>query len=173
MQVELSFDDSSALALLSKVESIDWTRPLKQFGGYVAKEVGQQILAAGDPQRGGSGRGVFWRPRREYYTRRDGTLIPAWGGVPKVRGQGQVLGRKTKGGARLTASSRILGGVKNPGSLLKRKVSGDTLTIEPTRPFVAYQHDMRQFLFFHEPKDSKALEGIALSFARKTIKGGR
>ena len=53
--------------------------------------------------KGGTWRGVTWKYFAPQYTRKDGTVIPAWGGVAKVRGKGNVLGRK-----RASGTSRVL-----------------------------------------------------------------
>jgi len=45
---------------------------------------------------GGTYRGVAWKPFAPQYTRKDGTVVPAWGGVPRVRA-GYIQKGKHKG----------------------------------------------------------------------------
>ena len=50
-----------------------------------------------------------WKPFSDQYTRKtDGVTVPAWGGVPKLYGKGQVKGRKRPSGKRITPSSKLL-----------------------------------------------------------------
>ena len=66
-----------------------------------------------DLRYGGSGRGMTWAPfRNPWYTRRDGTQVPIWGGVPKARGEGLVKGRlrskNPEGAKRYTQRSNLM-----------------------------------------------------------------
>lgn len=57
---------------------------------------------------GGRYRGVKWEKLRPMYTRSDGTEIPRWGGVKKVRGEGRVKPQKRPSGKRYQKSSKLL-----------------------------------------------------------------
>ena len=46
----------------------------------------------------GSFRGVSWPWFAPQYTRADGTVVPAFGGIPKLNGKGLVKGRKRASG---------------------------------------------------------------------------
>jgi hypothetical protein len=86
--------------------------PLKAW----ALEVGRDIALSWDRMKygalylkGGIFRGeVPWRPVPPMYTRKDGTKVPPWGGVPRVAGSGVVKGRKRRNsGKRVTIGSTV------------------------------------------------------------------
>lgn len=84
---------------------------------------------------GGSYRGIVWDPPADQYTRKDGTVIPAWGGVPRVRAgwsTRSAITRKTERGivvygSRLNfnvsqrlSDRRFIGGRSTGGELMVR-----------------------------------------------------
>lgn len=109
---------------------------------------------------GGSYRGVRWRYFAPQYTRKtDGVTVPAWGGVRKLYGRGNVLGRLRPSGARVAKGDAIM---QDTGTMRSRAA----LVTKMDRYFarlgvqgVNYapaQHAMRPFLFF-TTKDANVL----------------
>lgn len=115
--------------------------------------------------RGGTFRGVNWPPFAPQYRRKDGTLIPAWGGVPKVRGKGTVKGKgrgqrvgdlKPK---RVTPSSRLLRSTGKLATAAMTRVhkTPTVLVMDTPVKYARRQHSMRPFQFFEDPHDVDAL----------------
>ena len=84
--------------------SADGTIPLKQFAAAEKADIGLK-WARHAKAEGGIVRGQRWEGFKPQYTRNDGTVVPAWGGVAKVRGSGTVQGKKRPSGARVDRSS--------------------------------------------------------------------
>jgi len=104
-------------------------------------------------KKGGTYRGAKWEPFRPYYTRADGTEVPAWGGIPKVRGKGKVLGRLRHSGRRMTSRSNLLqdtGHLKNEVAAhykVSDNLSYVTIDSGGTIPYEGPQYAMRPLLF--------------------------
>lgn len=105
-----------------------------------------------DLRFGGSGRGVNWAPfKNPWYTRKDGTPVPIWGGVPKSRGEGLVKGRlrskNPEGAKRYTPRSNLM----QSTGMLKAALLSDLRVGErgielltPTR-YAKAQNDLREW----------------------------
>lgn len=162
MSMQIEVDATPALLAISGLEaaSRDMKPPLQRFGQYLIKAMTRQMRAAGSARVGGTARGAQWAGMKPQYTRRDGTVVPAWGGVSKVRGAGQVKGRKLKDGSRITSSYKMFSRLKSAGAFVSgtRTVTSTTITLKTRGPAAAQQHAMRQFLFFEPGKDLMALE---------------
>src|SRR3990167_8440320 len=77
-------------------------------------------------RHGGTYRGVMWKYFSPQYTRKtDGITVPAWGGVPKIRGNGLVKGRKRPSGARVKQGDAIM---QDTGNLRARALSSVRIT---------------------------------------------
>ena len=102
-------------------------------------------------RRGGTYRGVTWDGFAPQYTRKDGTVIPAHGGIAKVRGGGVVQGRMRPSGQRLNAGDSIMqdtGTMRSRAALVMNQTRR-TLTLGPQGvQYAAAQHAKRPFLFF-------------------------
>jgi len=101
--------------------------------------------------RGGVWRGVTWKYFAPQYTRKDGTVIPAWGGVAKVRGEGNVLGRKRPSGARIQKGDSVVqdtGTLRNNATLGVAHITKTKMRIGTNINYAAAQQKMRPFLFF-------------------------
>jgi len=106
---------------------------------------------------GGSYRGVTWERLAPQYTRMDGTVIPAHGGVKKVRGQGSVKGRKRASGKRVTSSTNIMrdAGKLSRGGSLGTLITRDKLILRSGLSYGKFQQRMRAWLFFQDPQDPR------------------
>lgn len=117
--MELRVDDHEVRARLAKVieAGADGRVPLTAFYQEVKADMAADwggIRAAG----GGSMRGHSWAPMAPQYTRKDGTVVPAWGGVPRVREgfrkrvKGPERGKST--GERMSNVSGTVSGRRRP-----------------------------------------------------------
>ena len=108
-------------------------------------------------RRGGKFRGVTWSPWAPQYTRQDGTVIPAWGGVRKVHGRGLVKGRKRPSGTRVTKQSRLM---EDTGNLRSQTHTNWRITKRLMRgrvraPLAKKLQKQRPYFFFEVGKDTK------------------
>lgn len=117
--------------------------------------------------KGGTWRGVTWKYFAPQYTRKDGTVIPAWGGVAKVRGKGNVLGRK-----RASGTSRVQKGdsivqdtmtLRGNATLGVVHITKNKMRIGTNINYAAAQQKMRPFLFFTK-KDAAYLNKLTSDF---------
>ena len=100
---------------------------------------------------GGRYRGEYWPPFVRLYIRKTtGQEIPAWGGVPKIRGEGVVKGRKRPSGQRITQSSLLM---RDTGYLASAAASafridrrGTRATIGTPVRYARRQNDLRRFM---------------------------
>ena len=117
-------------------------------------------------RRGGTWRGVTWKYFAPQYTRKDGTVIPAWGGVAKVRGKGKVLGRKRPSGARVQKGDSVVqdtGTLRNNATLGVVHITKNKMRIGTNINYAAAQQKMRPFLFFTK-KDAAYLNKLTSDF---------
>jgi len=115
---------------------------------------------------GGTWRGVTWKYFAPQYTRKDGTVIPAWGGVAKVRGKGNVLGRKRPSGARVKDGDSIVqdtGTLRNNATLGVSHITKTKMRIGTNINYAAAQQKMRPFLFFTK-KDAAYLNKLTSDY---------
>jgi hypothetical protein len=93
-----------------------------------------------------------WPAAADQYTRSDGTVVPAWGGVPKVRGRGNVKGKKRPSGAPVKADEVMMVDtahmrnefLANP----KYEENGNRVIFETTAEYAGVQNARRPFAFF-------------------------
>ena len=174
-KTRLKIDDRAVRQRLDALgdAAVDLKPAWKEFGAYMRVVTDRQFAKL---RKGGTYRGVTWKPFAPQYVRRDGTVVPAWGGVPKVRGKryktgkraGEIRGKKVKGrlrpsNSRITKRSALMqdtGTMKGRAALttaLRRK------SVEMGPQGVRYakeQNDRRPFLFFDTPKDARVLVRI-------------
>ena len=110
-------------------------------------------------KRGGKYRGATWRWFAIQYVRRDGTVIPAEGGIRKVRGQGTVKGRKRHSGRRIKKDSSLMQdtAVMKNAVLAQQRIRGRILVMDTPTDYAGFQHRLRPFQFFEHPKDTNIL----------------
>jgi len=122
---------------------------------------------------GGTYRGVSWDYFAPQYTRKtDGVTVPAWGGVSKVHGSGNVKGRKRASGARVKVGDSVvqdLGTLRANAALVLQMTKDRLILGNPNLSYAAEQAEMRPFLFF-TPKDAKELVNIALRRLQRGLK---
>ena len=133
-------------------------------------------------RRTGFHRDVYWREFAIQYIRQDGTVIPAWGGVPKVHGRGKVKGRLrqsgNKGGEnpgrRITERSRLVRDTTYLRSMVAfRKVvfnNGRSVRLITPVSYAERQQNLRPFSFVTE-SDIRFYLILARRFIRESIEG--
>ena len=133
----------------------DPTPVFKRFAQYMRVRTDQTFDRL---RRGGTFRGVTWDSFAPQYTRKDGTEVPAQGGVAKVRGKGMVQGRLRPSGQRVAAGDSIMqdtGTMRNRAALVMDQTKR-SLTLGPQGVnYAAAQNARRPFLFFTERDDDK------------------
>jgi hypothetical protein len=121
--------------------------------------------------KGGSYRGVTWKYFRPQYTRKDGTVIPAWGGVRKVRGRGLVKGRLRPSRTRVKQGDSIMQDTKTMRgrAALVQRMDRDELVLGQagSLKYAKHQQKMRPFLFFQTPRDLDQLTEIMIDHIRR------
>lgn len=182
-------DEALRRALKQKSQAArDIKEPLREFSVYMGAQI---ALLFERLSHGGQYRGVVWKYFAPQYVRKDGTVVPAWGGVPRVRGlrykrsykkkgitrgdfrKPNVLGRKRPSGARVKQGDAILqdvGTLKARAALVQR-LRKDRLEMGPSggkvMKYAAAQHARRPWLFFHVPEDSNYLLDLVRKHLRK------
>lgn len=129
------------------------------FVDFQAYMLRRTALTFRNLKRGGSFRGVSWRWFAPQYTRSDGTVVPAEGGIPKVRGTGLVKGRLRHSGTRVRSSSSLVADssrLRN-AALTDVRITDTTLVMDTPIDYAKYQQAMRPFQFFDDPADVNAL----------------
>lgn len=155
-------DDKAAhLRIENLKENLQELQPV--FVNFQAYMKRRQALMFRRLRKGGSFRGVTWRPFANLYTRKStGETIPAWGGVERLDGQGLVLGRKRTSGKRITKNSSIMRdrGRLAIASLSDHTITSNTLTMDTPEEYAKYQNAARPFQFFEVPKDTRTLQRL-------------
>ncbi len=145
----------------------DGRKPLKDFFLWYKARLTVMFARCGKGTTGGSDRGATWKGFANQYTRKtDGVTVPAWGGVEKLYGKGNVKGRKrTKG--RVTAGSRLM---RDTDAMFGRSLARPSILTQTqmrvfgTPEYAKYQHAIRPWLFFYESEDQPAFAGLVDAF---------
>lgn len=114
--------------------------------------------------------GEKWEPMKPQYTRKDGTEVPAWGGVPRVnkgfglkRRGGSVKGKKRPSGQRVKASSVMMqdtGNMRNSMLGTPLELTKNHIRVGPhgvSEEYAGEQDAMRPFAFWQIPQDREKI----------------
>jgi len=158
----IKFEKALAELRQTVIKVVNLRTPLKQFGVYMIQRTKQTFIMLG---KGGTFRGVTWKPFANQYVRKDGTVIPAWGGIEKVKGKGKVLGRLRPSKKRVTEQSELLRDTVQlyaaiPSGMI---VDDEGLHIATSKEYGVYQQRTRPFLFFEVPKDINELRKFIIA----------
>lgn len=165
----VKIENKRLLKRLGDWANIDFRKPNKEFAQYMRVQVDSMFRRNRSGQRGGTHRGITWDGFKPQYTRKDGTVIPAWGGVKKVRGRGRVKGRKRPSGTRITRRSSLMqdtGTMRSRAALVIKQNQHKTEMGPQGVRYAAKQQNLRPFLFFID-KDARKYGNIIKSFLRK------
>lgn len=107
-------------------------------------------------KKGGEDRGVSWAPfKNPWYTRKDGTAVPIWGGVPRADGRGMVKGKKrskTKDGTiRYTKDSLLMQstGLMKGALLNDFRMGPNGIDMNTRIAYARHQDKLREFNFIN------------------------
>lgn len=155
MGAEIRIDTSSLRRGLAKarVQIKDWTPALAEWGRGTGADIraawADKSFAALFPGGRTFRELSHWKGVARQYTRRDGTVVPPWGGNAKVRGRGSVQGRKRPSGARVKAHD-IVG--QDLGNMMKEfttryLVSADKRSVKlyTVVKYGVHQNNLRRF----------------------------
>lgn len=168
--ITLTLDDRELRRELDRLgkRAVDGTKPLKQLDAAVKADMGRSWTNNGRAT-GGTVRGADWDAFKPQYTRKDGTEIPAWGGVAKVHGRGSVKGKLRPSGKRVTQQS-VIGqdtGRYRRALLASRAniINKNTLLIggESLPVYADYQNKLRPIVRWI-PRDQEAFNRIARAY---------
>lgn len=125
-------------------------KPLSVFRRGLEHRINDQLFQT--KASGGSVRGVLWPSLAPQYTRKDGTVVQAWGGVAKVRGKGTVKGRKRHGSAgRVAQGKRFLDPWTGRSLMRYASMNNYQMRLTTTRAkHIAIFASKRQFLFWND-----------------------
>lgn len=160
--IELSFDDGGVTERIQALLTAggNYRPPLNKFRAYM---IGQTVNTFNALRTGGTYRGVTWPYFAHQYRRRDGTDVPAWGGVayakqrltkggkvaakqPMVKGKKRPSGKRIKHGDALMQDTRTL--MRSVTTGLDLSETSDVVTLWGTRlHYAEKQQKMRKFLF--------------------------
>jgi hypothetical protein len=146
-----------------KIHKNRWKLFFTEVQAYMRSRISKQFT---ESSQGGLSRGVTWLYFADQYTRKtDGVTVPAWGGVPRLDGKGNVLGRKRHGaprGWRNKTQKRVKFGDKvmqNTRALYNSLLSvsaikngGNTIWLYSAKRYETYQDRLRPYLFFMTPE---------------------
>ena len=148
MDVQIKHDfDKVVTRLLAK--SKNYRQPLTDFKGWMLRRT--QLTFSKLGRRGNTTpfRQTLWPWFAPQYTRKDGTVIPAEGGIPKVRGKGMVKGRLRHSGKRVTAGSMMMRDRRTmeQAALSRHRIGTNYLIMQTPIKYAKYQQKMRPFAF--------------------------
>lgn len=164
-------DDATQIMIAAQEAALTNLRPF--FANFWSYMHGRTMLMFSTLKRGGRYRGVRWPGFAPQYTRKDGTIVPAEGGVAKVRGKGKVKGRLRGGGRaekdRVTRTSNLMrhNGVLYGAALTDVRYAERKVTMDTPVNYARAQNAMRPFQFFETPKDVQ----MAARMFRKYVNG--
>ena len=128
-------------------------RPIALFKRIWRDQQAQSAMMFRRLAHGGTYRGVRWRWFSDQYTRKtDGAVVPAEGGVPRLRGDGVVQGRLRPSGQRIDGGSNLLRdtGLLRTAVASAYRIRGRGRILEIITPlrYAAPQQARRPFTFF-------------------------
>lgn len=149
--------------------------PFKELDRYKKTEALKSWNSA-TAAAGGTVEGGKWKPHKPQYTRLDGTVVPAWGGVPRVDGRGLVKGKRRNPASTARIRPDSVSG-KDTGGLAQRlnsqsaDIVGNTLWIGRNLPkyagaiFGKYKRNPLRW----KRADRKTVREIFLRWQRRVI----
>jgi len=163
-------DQAVRRALQQLAETPDGLRqPFKRFAQYMRVQTDNTFEKL---RNGGVYRGVAWRYFAPQYTRKtDGVTVPAWGGVPRLYGQGSVLGRLRPSGQRIVKGDALM---QDTNTMRSRAALVTRMDRHMARlgvqgvNYAPQQQAMRPFLFF-TTKDANVLGEILRDYVMGAV----
>jgi len=127
----------------------DYRQPLNDFYGWMLRRTQLTFSKLGRKGNSAPFRETLWRWFAPQYTRKSGTVVPAEGGIVKVKGEGVVKGRKRHSGKRVTGQSMILQdrGMLKQSAISRFRIHRNILVAATPARYAKYQQKMRPFAF--------------------------
>ena len=145
--------------------------PFRLFAQYMRVQTDEMFERN---RSGGTHRGVTWAGPAPQYVRSDGTVVPAWGGIPYARGEGTVKPRTRPSGQPFLEGDALMQDTNTMRAraalaffLGKRQLKMGPQGVN----YAAYQNAMRPFLFFNVPDDSNTAVSMLQSYLRRKVRG--
>jgi hypothetical protein len=134
------------------VKAKDFRQPLTDFYGWMIRRTQLTFSKLGKRNNTTPFREMIWKWFAIQYTRKDGTIVPAEGGVAKASGKGVVKGRLRHGpkmNNRVTARSMMMQNNRTmaQAALSRLRMGTDYLIAQTPVPYSKYQQAMRPFAF--------------------------
>ena len=148
MDVQIQHDFGKVVSgMLAKAS--DFRQPLTDFYAWMTRRTQLTFSKLGKRGNSATFRETLWPWFAPQYTRKDGTIVPAEGGIAKIRGTGIVKGRLRHSGTRVTGRSMIVQdrGTEKQGALARFKIGKDYLIAQTPVKYAKYQQAMRPFAF--------------------------
>ena len=148
MDVQIQHNFSTVMSgMLAKVS--DLRQPLTDFYGWMIRRTQLTFSKLGRRGNSTSFRETLWPWFAPQYTRKSGTVVPAEGGIAKVRGVGVVKGRLRHSNTRVTPRSMMMQdrGTLKQSALARFRIGKDYLTAQTPTRYAKYQQGMRPFAF--------------------------
>ncbi len=154
-ELKVRIDDAEFREAMKRAgdRASDW-RPAAK---WIAQEMTVRVDSVFARNRlGGTHRGVTWKYFAPQYTRKtDGAVVPAWGGVRKIRGRGNVKGRLRPSGQRIRNSDAVgqdTGHLRR-AALTSRRLDLRRMVLGTNIAYAEHFASRRPFAFFHLPDD--------------------
>lgn len=162
--LDVHFDDSDWKRVRAQVNSrtTDWRPAARRIHAEMRVRV-DSVFARNS--QGGSHRGITWDYFADQYTRKtDGAVVPAWGGVQKLRGDGVVLGRLRPSGQRVSLGDAIGQDTVHlrRAAMLSRRLDKSRLVMGTPVVYAEYFSRLRPFAEFHLPTDLRMMRRIII-----------
>jgi len=135
-------------------KSTDFRQPLTDFYGWMTRRTNLTFTKLGKRGNSTPFREMLWSWFAPQYTRKNGTVVPAEGGIAKLRGSGVVKGRlrHTEGAKRnnrVTSQSMMMRNTRRmeQATLSRFRVGNNYLIAQTPIKHAKYQQAMRPFAF--------------------------
>ena len=133
--------------MLAKSKS--FRQPLTDFYGWMIRRTQLTFSKLGKRNNTTPFREMVWKWFAIQYTRKDGTIVPAEGGVAKASGKGLVKGRLRHSGTRVSPRSMMMQDRRTmaQAALARLRVGTDYLIAQTPVEYAKYQQANRPFAF--------------------------
>ena len=161
---QIEIDTGKSLLFIQNIQSniSDFTESFIQIHAYMQSIINMQFAdLSGDIRGGGDARGVHWDYFASQYTRKDGTVVPAWGIPGEVQGRLRHSGQRVKLGDSIMQDTGLM-----RSQILEQKSILPNMMVMNTggdQKKLLCQHSMRSFQFFQEPVDVDNIRDIILN----------
>lgn len=137
----------------------DYRTPLVNFYGYMLRQTEQTFSKLGKKGNSTPFRTVLWKWFADQYTRKDGTVVPAYGEPPRVKGRLRHSGKRVKQNDKVMQDR----GTLKQFALSEFKVGSHFLEADTPVKYADEQQKMRPFAFFVQ-QDTDVLKDLIIKY---------